>query len=405
MTAVSETYELKMKMNTSEGKIRSAYFTQETAEKVRSFHAKFPEYAATPLVNLDGLAQEMGVGKILLKDESKRFGLNAFKVLGGAYAIAKLVCQELSMDIDTVDFELLKTPEIRERLGEVTFITATDGNHGRGIAWAAKELGQKAVIYMPKGSAHRRIRNIEKLGATVIVTNMNYDDTVRIALEESEKHGWYMVQDTAWEGYEEIPRWIMQGYMTMALEAYEQMNDLGIEKPTHVILQAGVGAMAGAVAGYLSNVYENVPKIIVVEPSAAACLYKSAEADDGQMHRVYGELSTIMAGLACGEPNPLGWSILYEHAHAFVSCGDYISGNGMRILANPLRGDERVISGESGAVGIGLLNIISSKELADFRERLGINKDSIILLFSTEGDTDPENYIKTIWEGKYSRVG
>lgn len=402
MKFVNNQYELKITINPAEKKKKCRYFDQVNAERVRAFHSKFNQYQPTPLVELSGLAAELGVSNILLKDESKRFGLNAFKVLGGAYAIARLVCRKLDMDLEQIDFDDLKSDFIREKLGNITFITATDGNHGRGIAWAAKELGQKAVIYMPKGSARNRINNIEKLGASVIVTNLNYDDTVRVALEESEKHGWYMVQDTAWEGYEEIPRWIMQGYMTMSLESVEQMKAI---KPTHVILQAGVGAMAGSVAGYFSNIYDEVPEIIVVEPSNAACLYKTATIGDGQIHKVDGELQTIMAGLACGEPNPLGWSILHEYASAFISCGDYISGNGMRILANPIRGDQRVVSGESGAVGIGLLNLLSDDKLSELRKSLKIDNESIVLLFSTEGDTDVENYMKTIWEGKYSLVG
>lgn len=404
MKIINEKFELKVQLSNPNMKIQNKYFNQTNANAVRNFHSKFSNYKPTPLVALDALAEKMNVSKILVKDESKRFGLNAFKVLGGAYAIAKLICKELKIDINAIDFGYLKSDEIKEKLGNVTFITATDGNHGRGIAWAAKELGQNAVIYMPKGSALNRVKAIEKLGAKVTVTNLNYDDSVRVALEESEKNGWFMVQDTAWEGYEEIPRWIMQGYMTMATEAVEQMEDMEIKKPTHVILQAGVGAMAGAVLGYLSNKYKKVPKTIIVEPTEAACIYKSAVASDGKMHIVDGDLTTIMAGLACGEPNPLGWSILNEHASAFISCGDYISANGMRILANPIKNDERVISGESGAIGIGLINLLSLNELADVREKLEINEDSVILLFSTEGDTDPENYMKVVWEGKYSKT-
>ncbi len=404
MRIINDKYELKVLLNNPNNEVKNKYFDEQNAKSVRDFHSKFNEYKPTPLVSLDGLAKKMNVSKILVKDESKRFDLNAFKVLGGAYAIAKLICKELKIDIDVIGFEYLKSVEVKEKLGDITFVTATDGNHGRGIAWAAKELNQKAVVYMPRGSARKRIRAIEKLGAKVIVTNLNYDDAVRLALEESEKHGWYMVQDTAWDGYEEIPRWIMQGYMTMANEAVEQMKDIKIERPTHVILQAGVGAMAGAVLGYLSNIYEDVPKTIIVEPTEAACLYKSAEANDGKIHNVDGDLLTIMAGLACGEPNPLGWSVLKEHASAFVTCGDYISANGMRILSTPVYNDERVVSGESGAVGIGLLNLLSSDDLSHVREALEIDEKSVVLLFSTEGDTDSENYMRTIWEGKNSLV-
>jgi diaminopropionate ammonia-lyase len=358
MRIINDKYELKVLLNNPNNEVKNKYFDEQNAKSVRDFHSKFNEYKPTPLVSLDGLAKKMNVSKILVKDESKRFDLNAFKVLGGAYAIAKLICKELKIDIDVIGFEYLKSVEVKEKLGDITFVTATDGNHGRGIAWAAKELNQKAVVYMPRGSARKRIKAIEKLGAKVIVANLNYDDAVRLALEESEKHGWYMVQDTAWDGYEEIPRWIMQGYMTMANEAVEQMKDIKIERPTHVILQAGVGAMAGAVLGYLSNIYEDVPKTIIVEPTEAACL----------------------------------------------TCGDYISANGMRILSTPVYNDERVVSGESGAVGIGLLNLLSSDDLSHVREALEIDEKSVVLLFSTEGDTDSENYMRTIWEGKNSLV-
>ncbi|MCD6435914.1 MAG: diaminopropionate ammonia-lyase [Clostridiales bacterium] len=404
MKIINNKYELQVLLNNSNNEVKNKYFDKQNAKLVRNFHSKFNEYMPTPLVSLEGLAKEMNVSKILVKDESKRFGLNAFKVLGGSYAIAKLICKELKIDIDDIDFEYLKSTKVREKLGDITFVTATDGNHGRGIAWAAKELNQKAVVYMPRGSATKRINAIEKLGAKVIVTNLNYDDAVRLALEESEKHGWYMVQDTAWNGYEEIPRWIMQGYMTMANETVEQMKDMDVERPSHVILQAGVGAMAGAVLGYLSNIYEHVPKTIIVEPTEAACLYKTAEANDGKIHKVEGDLLTIMAGLACGEPNPLGWSVLKEHASAFATCGNYVSANGMRILSAPVGNDERIVSGESGAVGIGLLNLLSTDELSNVRKALGIDKNSIILLFSTEGDTDSENYRRTVWEGKNSLI-
>lgn len=209
--------------------------------------------------------------KILVKDESKRFGLNAFKMLGGAWAIACLLCEKYHLDIETLSFEQLKNA-----IGEkMTFATTTDGNHGRGIAWAAQQLGQHAVIYMPKGSAQERVDAILNLGAECIVTDMNYDDTVRLTMQHAQQNGWEVVQDTAWEGYTKIPTWIMQGYATLADEAVEQMRALGVT-PTHVLLQAGVGAMAGGVLGYLVDVYgpQNLHSIIV-EPDKADCIYRS----------------------------------------------------------------------------------------------------------------------------------
>lgn len=220
----------------------SPLFSQSQAKLARQFHQKIAGYRPTPLCALDDLANLFGVKKILVKDESKRFGLNAFKMLGGAYAIAQLLCEKYHLDIETLSFEHLKNA-----IGEkMTFATTTDGNHGRGVAWAAQQLGQNAVIYMPKGSAQERVDAILNLGAECIVTDMNYDDTVRLTMQHAQQHGWEVVQDTAWEGYTKIPTWIMQGYATLADEAVEQMREMGVT-PTHVLLQAGVGAMAGGV--------------------------------------------------------------------------------------------------------------------------------------------------------------
>ena len=228
----------------------SPHFSQSQAKLARQFHQKIAGYRPTPLCALDDLANLFGVKKILVKDESKRFGLNAFKMLGGAYAIAQLLCEKYHLDIETLSFEHLKNA-----IGEkMTFATTTDGNHGRGVAWAAQQLGQNAVIYMPKGSAQERVDAILNLGAECIVTDMNYDDTVRLTMQHAQQHGWEVVQDTAWEGYTKIPTWIMQGYATLADEAVEQMREMGVT-PTHVLLQAGVGAMAGGVLGYLVDVY------------------------------------------------------------------------------------------------------------------------------------------------------
>ncbi len=186
---------------------------------------------------------------IYVKDESTRFGLRAFKVLGGSYAVAQLICRELAIRLEDTDYAYLVSDEVRRRISTMTLTTATDGNHGRGIAWAAQQLGIKAVIYMPRGAAQSRIDNIRSHGATVEVTDLNYDDAVRLANSMADRHGWHMIQDTAWEGYEEIPFWIMQGYMTMCKEALEQMIERGVES-THVFVQAGVGALAAAAVAY-----------------------------------------------------------------------------------------------------------------------------------------------------------
>ncbi|QFH68482.1 diaminopropionate ammonia-lyase [Enterobacter sp. E76] len=378
----------------------SPLFSQKQAQQARQFHQKIAGYQPTPLYALDELAGLFGVKKILVKDESQRFGLNAFKMLGGAYAIAQLLCEKYHINIADFSFEKIKTT-ISEKM---TFATTTDGNHGRGVAWAAKQLGQNAVVYMPKGSAQERVDAILKLGAECIVTDMNYDDTVRLTMKNAQQNGWEVVQDTAWEGYTTIPTWIMQGYATLADEAVEQMNAMGV-KPTHVLLQAGVGAMAGGVLGYLVDVYgpRNLHSVIV-EPELADCVYRSGV--KGEIVNVGGDMATIMAGLACGEPNPLGWEILRNCATQFISCQDAVAALGMRVLGNPLGNDHRVVSGESGAVGLGVLAAVHHHPQRDaLMKTLGLDKDSVVLAISTEGDTDVKHYREVVWEGKHGIPG
>ncbi|MGI5987510.1 MAG: diaminopropionate ammonia-lyase [Dysosmobacter sp.] len=376
----------------------------ENVAKARAFHRSFPQYSITPLAKLDGMASELGLGGVYVKDESYRFGLNAFKVLGGSFAMGRYIAQQMGWDVGEMTYEYLTSPAFREEFGQATFFTATDGNHGRGVAWAANKLGQKAVVHMPKGSSQSRFDNIAKEGAQVTIEEVNYDDCVRIAAAEAAEteHG-VVVQDTAWEGYEEIPAWIMQGYGTMANEAADQLRQVSVNRPTHVFVQAGVGSLAGAVVGYFTNLYPNdPPKFVVMEARAADCLYQGAVAGDGDPRIVGGDLQTIMAGLACGEPNIISWDILRNHVSAFVSCPDWVSAKGMRMLSAPVKGDPRVISGESGAVGMGLLStIMQDDEYKELREYLELDQSSQVLMFSTEGDTDPDKYKEIVWEGQY----
>ena len=377
----------------------------ENVAKARSFHRSFPQYSITPLASLDGMAKHLGLGSLFVKDESYRFGLNAFKVLGGSFAMARYIAQQMGRDVGEMTYDYLTSEAFRQEFGQATFFTATDGNHGRGVAWAANKLGQKAVVHMPKGSAKSRFDNIAKEGAKVTIEEVNYDDCVRMAAAEAAetKHG-VVVQDTAWAGYEEIPAWIMQGYGTMANEAAEQLRQLEVNRPTHVFVQAGVGSLAGAVVGYFTNLYpNNPPKFVVMEAKAADCLYRGAVAGDGAPRIVDGDLTTIMAGLACGEPNILSWDILRNHVSAFVSCPDWVSARGMRMLGMPVKGDPSVVSGESGAVGMGLISAIMEDDTyRDLREHLELDRFSQVLMFSTEGDTDPEKYRRILWDGEYS---
>ena len=373
----------------------------EEMQKSGSFHRSFPQYAVTPLTPLSNLAKHLGLKRLYVKDESYRFGLNAFKVLGGSYAIARYIAQQLGRDVSEMSYDVLTSDKLREEFGQATFFTATDGNHGRGVAWAANKLGQKCVVRMPKGTTKTRLDNIAKENATVTIEDLNYDECVRLAAKEAEatEHG-IMVQDTAWEGYEEIPTWIMQGYGTLATEADKQLEEDG-SRPTHIFIQAGVGSLAGAVIGYFANRFkENPPKMVVVEANAADCLYRSAMQEDGSRIDVTGDMLTIMAGLACGEANTVSWDILRNHADAFVSCPDWVSANGTRIYGSPLRGDKQVISGESGSVTLGLVHAIMTRpEYKDLKEALELDENSEVLLVSSEGDTDPDRYHEITWEG------
>lgn len=382
--------------------LASPLFNEKVATETLSFHKKIPNYEATPLVSLNNLASYLGVKDILIKDESKRFGLNAFKVLGGSYALGKLLAEKLNITIADINFKTVASllPE------PLIFTTATAGNHGTGVAWAAREMGQKAVVFMPKGSAQASVDRIRGLGADCIVTDVNYDDTVRLASATAESNGWTLVQDTAWDGYTEIPTWISQGYMTMAKEAFEQLSEASKNMPTHIFLQAGVGAMAGGVLGYCVDALGADKFISVIsEPKAADCLYRSIGTADGHRVAVNGSLNSIMAGLACGEVNPVTWDILRDSGNFYINADDVLAATGMRVLGNPLPGDPAVISGESGAINLGLLySLMTSKDekIVAYREQLGLTKDSVVLIFSTEGDTNPARYRSIVWEGMLS---
>jgi diaminopropionate ammonia-lyase len=379
------------------------FLSEESTKGAHRIHKALEIYKPTPLVRLDGMAKSLGVKAIFVKDESQRFGLNAFKGLGGLYALICIVCKKLGLDMNTISFSDLQKPEWKEKLKGMVFVTATDGNHGKGVAWAAGQLGCEAHVYMPSGSSELRAEAIRRVGqAEVRIMETGYDDTVRYAAQMAEKNGWFLVQDTSWEGYEEIPKYIIQGYTTMAEEAVSQLKEAGFETPTHVFLQAGVGAMAGGVLGYLTNRYEGMrPIVSIVEPENIACIYRSAQVDDGEPHPAENTAPTIMAGLNCGEPCTVTWPILRDFADWYLSCPDYVSAYGMRLLAAPAPGDRQVISGESGAVTTGLLNVIAGKEgYGGLKDMLGLNENSVVLLFSTEGDTDPVHYKKVVYEGK-----
>lgn len=374
------------------------FLEKSVIEKIAQFHKSYERYNPTPVIQLNELSMHLGVKNIFVKDESQRLELHSFKVLGGFYAIGQFISQKLGVPIEELSFDQLTSVEVKKQLGEITFASATDGNHGRGVAWAAQQLGHKAVIYMPKGSSSHRLQHIKDTGAKGYITEWNYDDTVRFVAEKAKEENWVVVQDTAWEGYEEIPEWIMQGYALIAYEAVQQLAELK-EKPTHVFLQAGVGSFAGAVLGALKSYYEaELPATYIVEPNQADCYYRSFEAGNGEPVNVSGSLSTIMAGLACGEPNQQAWNIIVQNAEGAFSCEDEVAAIGMRVLGNPLGSDKRVISGESGAVTAGLIyQLLSDEQFHPIRSQIGLDEQANILVINTEGDTDPVHYRKIVW--------
>ncbi|MCP3994720.1 MAG: diaminopropionate ammonia-lyase [bacterium] len=379
-------------------------FPKGVFEQARSFHRQIPGYRPSPLRSLPGLASMLSVGGVWVKDESQRLNLNSFKVLGGSFAIYQFIRAELGLGDEDLSYDELVSEATRAKVGDITFATATDGNHGRGVAWGASKLNCNAIIYVHKDTSIARIKAIEDYGAEVRVVDGNYDDAVHQATADANANGWQIISDTSWEGYTDIPSWVMQGYTTMLSEAQEQLAGTGIIKPTHVFVQAGVGALAAATTGFYSSRFgADRPTTVVVEPSEAECLYHSAKIGDGKPHNVEGDLQTIMAGLACGEPNPLAWDVLWDTVDAFVSCPDYVAAKGMRVYGVPLQDDPFIVSGESGAVTLGALMFAADyAEFHELKEYIGLGPDSQILLLNSEGNTDPEYFRRVVWEGANS---
>jgi len=328
----------------------------------------------TPLVKLPGLAKRLGIGNLFLKDESHRFGLNAFKVLGASYAMYR---------------QLEKKPQIK------IFCTATDGNHGRAVAWMARKLERKALIYMPQGTVPARVRAIEKEGAEVLLIDQGYDIAVKMANarvndgnKTSENHSWALIQDTAWNGYEEVPLDIMRGYWT---QAHEITKQIGKEKIDVLLLQSGVGSWAASIVIYILKQWKNVPLFIGVEPHSANCLFESIKA--GHRVSVENDVTTTMAGLNCGSVSTLAWKILKNGLIGSISISDNLSEEAMKTLACPVSGDPIIISGESGASGLGaLIGLCKTNKFRGLKEKFYLNKSSKVLVINTEGDTDPSNY-------------
>jgi diaminopropionate ammonia-lyase len=372
---------------------------EAAAGAARHVHRAIRGYAPTPLVELPGLAAALGVGRLLVKDESQRFGLKAFKALGASYAIARWAAERWrERGGEKRAPESLADGPLPERIGPVTFATATDGNHGRSVAWTARRLGQRAAIFMPALSAPARVEAIRGEGAKVMLVDGDYDAAVRRCADEAARHGWQVVSDTSWPGYVEIPRWVSDGYLTLFEEVDEQLAARGLPPPDVVLVQVGVGALpAAAVSHYRAVGRAHRPRLVCVEPRAAACLLDSIAVGDGEPHVASGDLQTIMAGLACATPSLIAWPLVRDGFELFVAIDDEHARQAMRRLYHPIGSDPRVISGESGAAGLGaLLALAGEAALAGARAGLGPDGDTTVLLLNTEGDTDPGHFAQVV---------
>ena len=343
------------------GSVDASVYSYEATAEIRRLHESLNVYKVTPLIEL----KTKNIGAVYVKDESKRFGLKAFKGLGGIWAMHKIIA------------------ESGEKPGNMTFITTTDGNHGKGVSWAAGIFGSKAQVYMPRGTVEVRAQAIRDAGsAQVTITDLTYDECVKFTAELATKNHWHLIQDTSWAGYEEIPFQIMRGYTTLAYEAIKQMPKL----PTHIFLQAGVGSMAASIAAVFSEP-KNKPRITLIEPEAAGCFYETLKIGDGKIHSATGNGQTMMAGLNCGTPCELAWDILKNCAADTAIISDDVAAAAMRELAA-----QGIISGESGCAGFALA--FAADKSSELRRELELDSDSIIFVINTEGATDSDNYAR-----------
>jgi diaminopropionate ammonia-lyase len=351
--------------------------------RARAEIESWPDYQATPLLALDDVAQAARVAAVHYKDEGPRFGLGSFKALGGAYAVQKVLAMELAKRgaANSATAKELEAGEHREATQTITVASATDGNHGRAVAWGAQRFGCRCVIFVHEGVAQGRRDAIARYGAEIRVIAGIYDDAVRACTKEAEAQGWFVVSDMSWPGYTEVPRDVMQGYRLMAEEAADKLE----KPPTHAFVPGGCGGAAAAVSVQLRARFGAACRIIVAEPEKAACLLASAEA--GELTTVPGELDTLMAGLACAEPSLLAWQELERGAFAFMAMQDDSAVDCMKLLA---KRDPKIVAGESAVAGLAALLLAASDPFA--RGMLGLDADSRVLLFGTEGATDPEIY-------------
>jgi len=355
---------------------------------------QWPGYAPTPLVSLSDLAADLGLGALLYKHEGPRFGLGSFKALGGAYAALRVLQREISARRgEEVALADIRAGKYAEDCAQITLCSATDGNHGRSLAWGCKTFGAPCRIYIHAEVSKGRETAMQELGAEVIRITGDYDESVALARTEAEENGWFVVSDTSWPGYSEPPRDVMAGYGVMTQEACDAMD----QAPTHVFLQGGVGGLAASVAARLRQVWgADSPRVVIVEPDLAACLFDSAKAGKATNFAIQEE--TIMAGLSCGEPSEMAWEILAEEASDFLTIPDGIVAPTVRMLARPAGNADVVEAGESAVAGLAAV-IAACK--SDMKATLGLDANSRVLLIGSEGVTDPEIYAEIMETDKH----
>ncbi len=357
----------------------------------------WPGFAPTPLADLPGLSAAAGIARIAVKDEGARFGLGSFKALGGAYAVlCQIKARIAAMSGTQVSSADILAGKHKAVVRAMTVCCATDGNHGRSVAWGARMFGAACVIYIHEHVSQGRADAIAAFGAEVRRVAGTYDDSVRQAAAEAAAQGWTVISDTSYEGYMDIPRDVMAGYSVMADEALEQWRgpaDAPAPAPSHVFVQAGVGGVAAAVCARCDHALgAKRPRFVAVEPERAACLFASVR--EGRAASIGGDLDTIMAGLAAGDTSLLAWDVLSEGADDFLIVSDDSAAAAMRLLAGGVAGDPPLVAGESAVAGLaGLLGALARPEVA---AALELGPDSRVLLFLTEGDTDPDLYTRIV---------
>lgn len=359
------------------------------ADAASGIISEWPGYAATPLLPLRGAARELGVENILYKDEAKRFGLGSFKALGGAYAIYRVLLEtiEKSGGVAELRPEALLGDRYAGIASGITVTSATAGNHGRSLAWGAKLFGCRAVIFVHAGVGSARVDAIARYGAEIRQVEGDYDHAVRVAAETAAARGWTLVSDTSCEGYTRIPRWVMQGYTLLFREVMDDLSPP--EAPTHLFVQGGVGGLAAAGGAYLAvRCAARRPTMVVVEPSAADCLYQSALA--GAPRKASGDLRTDLLGMACGEPSLIAWKVLHETADAFLTISDEAALAAMRELNSKAAAPRPIVAGECAGAGLaGLRRAMAEPAL---RAALDLDTSARVLLIGTEGATDTDAF-------------